>query len=184
DGCPDLDDDGDGVPDKDDRCPSEAEDRDGWQDDDGCADTDDDRDGVPDAQDKCPDAPGFIVSPTDAREDGCPHGAPMVVAKPDGTLQLDAAARTALLAPRVVVAIARAAHWAGWDEARLADGSPAEALVVIAPVTEKRAGEVARGLLAQGVRARVEASARARAVEIRATPEALEAAKGVRRRGG
>src|SRR5262249_38716903 len=118
DGCPDLDDDGDGVPDKDDRCPSEAEDRDGWQDDHGCAGTDADREGVPDAQDKCPDAPGFIVSPTDAREDGCPHGAPMVVAKPDGTLQLDAAARTALLAPRVVVAIARAAHWAGWDEAR------------------------------------------------------------------
>jgi hypothetical protein len=188
DGCPDLDDDGDGVPDKDDRCPNEAEDRDGWQDEDGCADLDDDRDGVPDAEDKCPEAPGFIVAPTDGRDDGCPHGAPMVVALPDGTLQLDAAARAELFggahAARVVVAIARAAHWAGWDEARLPDGSPAEALVVTVPIAERRATEVVRGLLAQGVRARVEASARAHTVRITATPEALVAGKGVRRRGG
>ncbi len=46
--------DGDGVPDFKDRCPREAEDRDGFQDDDGCPDTDDDGDGIVDAFDAKP----------------------------------------------------------------------------------------------------------------------------------
>lgn len=40
DGCPDLDNDGDGLPDTEDRCPDEAEDFDGFEDGDGCLDTD------------------------------------------------------------------------------------------------------------------------------------------------
>lgn len=49
-----LDSDGDGVPDVRDRCPTEAEDRDGFQDNDGCMDPDNDGDGVVDGEDGCP----------------------------------------------------------------------------------------------------------------------------------
>ncbi len=62
--------DGDGISDDDDRCPTVAEDRDGFEDGDGCPDPDNDKDGIPDAADKCPneaeDRDGF----QDA--DGCP----------------------------------------------------------------------------------------------------------------
>jgi OOP family OmpA-OmpF porin len=65
-----LDADGDGVPDQQDACPSEKEDRDGYLDEDGCPDDDNDADGIPDALDKCPneaeDKDGF------QDEDGCP----------------------------------------------------------------------------------------------------------------
>jgi hypothetical protein len=60
----------DGIIDALDRCPDEAEDKDGFQDDDGCLDEDNDNDGIPDALDKCPnqaeDFDGF------EDEDGCP----------------------------------------------------------------------------------------------------------------
>ncbi len=56
--------DGDGIIDKEDKCPNKPEDRDGFQDEDGCPDPDNDGDGVPDAQDKCPD--------DKADCDGCP----------------------------------------------------------------------------------------------------------------
>ena len=49
--------DGDGILDKDDKCPNEAEDKDGWQDDDGCPDPDNDGDKLLDPDDKCPDDP-------------------------------------------------------------------------------------------------------------------------------
>jgi hypothetical protein len=60
----------DGIVDALDRCPDEAEDRDGFQDDDGCPDEDNDNDGIPDKLDKCPndyeDFDGF------QDDDGCP----------------------------------------------------------------------------------------------------------------
>lgn len=63
--------DGDGILDTMDACPNEAEDRDGFGDDDGCPDFDNDRDGIPDARDQCPNEPedpdGF------ADDDGCPE---------------------------------------------------------------------------------------------------------------
>ena len=49
-----LDFDGDGVLDEVDLCLRDAEDRDGFKDDDGCPELDDDADGVPDAKDRCP----------------------------------------------------------------------------------------------------------------------------------
>ncbi|WP_428261769.1 OmpA family protein [Haliangium sp.] len=49
------DDDGDGIPDAEDGCPLEAEDKDGFEDQDGCPDLDNDGDGVPDADDGAPD---------------------------------------------------------------------------------------------------------------------------------
>jgi outer membrane protein OmpA-like peptidoglycan-associated protein len=62
--------DGDGVLDRDDRCPHEKEDRDGFQDEDGCIDADNDRDGIPDELDRCRDKPEDHDGFKD--EDGCP----------------------------------------------------------------------------------------------------------------
>jgi hypothetical protein len=188
DGCPDPDNDADRVPDDVDRCPDEPEDRDGWQDEDGCPDLDDDRDGVPDARDRCPEAPETITSPADLDDDGCPDGRPMAEALADGTVRLTPVALAALRGPRadrVAVAIARAAYRAGWTEAA------GDALIVTipgdgptwSPVADRRSNAVVRVLAAQGVRARVEAVRQPRGVVVRATPAALEAAKGVRVRG-
>ena len=62
--------DGDGMTDDVDKCPNEAEDKDGFQDDDGCPDLDNDGDGVPDTADKCPAEPEDKDGFQD--EDGCP----------------------------------------------------------------------------------------------------------------
>jgi outer membrane protein OmpA-like peptidoglycan-associated protein len=59
DGCPELDNDKDGIPDLNDACPNAAEDGQGKKPKDGCPSTteDTDGDGVPDVSDKCPDEP-------------------------------------------------------------------------------------------------------------------------------
>jgi len=64
------DDDKDGVINSEDRCPKEAEDLDGFEDDDGCPDLDNDKDGIPDALDKCPLDPEDKDGYKD--NDGCP----------------------------------------------------------------------------------------------------------------
>jgi outer membrane protein OmpA-like peptidoglycan-associated protein len=65
-----TDSDGDGVADDKDKCPTEAEDKDGFEDEDGCPDPDNDNDGIPDNFDQCPnkaeDMDGF------EDDDGCP----------------------------------------------------------------------------------------------------------------
>jgi outer membrane protein OmpA-like peptidoglycan-associated protein len=58
DGCPDLDNDNDGIPDTEDKCPLEAEDIDGFEDEDGCPDLDNDGDGFADKKDRCPNEAG------------------------------------------------------------------------------------------------------------------------------
>lgn len=68
------DEDGDGINDKDDKCPSIAEDKDGFEDDDGCLEDDNDQDKVPDLQDKCPLKPETINGLDD--DDGCPDELP------------------------------------------------------------------------------------------------------------
>jgi OOP family OmpA-OmpF porin len=60
----------DGIPDDVDKCPTEAEDKDGFEDSDGCPDTDNDKDGVPDDLDKCPNDPEDKDNFED--NDGCP----------------------------------------------------------------------------------------------------------------
>ncbi|MBW2733769.1 MAG: hypothetical protein JRH20_15380 [Deltaproteobacteria bacterium] len=50
--------DGDGVPDKNDACPDDPEDRDGFRDTDGCPDPDNDGDGIPDKLDQTPNGLG------------------------------------------------------------------------------------------------------------------------------
>ncbi|MCX5744191.1 MAG: OmpA family protein, partial [Proteobacteria bacterium] len=63
-GCPDTD--GDGLPDAVDKCPTEAEDKDAFEDDDGCPELDNDKDGVVDAADNCQNVPGVVEN------HGCP----------------------------------------------------------------------------------------------------------------
>ena len=65
-----MDSDKDLIPDKDDACPFDAEDVDGFEDNDGCPDYDNDMDGIVDTLDKCPDSPEDIDGFED--EDGCP----------------------------------------------------------------------------------------------------------------
>ena len=65
-----IDTDGDGIPDKLDKCPTEPEDKDGFEDADGCPDPDNDKDGILDKADKCPNEPEDKDGFED--EDGCP----------------------------------------------------------------------------------------------------------------
>jgi|LNFM01.1.fsa_nt_gb OOP family OmpA-OmpF porin len=66
-----LDDDSDGVRESDDRCPSQPEDRDSFEDNDGCPDPDNDQDRIPDERDRCPNQPEDADNFRD--EDGCPE---------------------------------------------------------------------------------------------------------------
>ncbi|MDQ3003240.1 MAG: OmpA family protein [Fibrobacterota bacterium] len=87
DGCPDPDNDADGVCDPwvaekglaakypgckgSDKCVEVTEDKDGFEDGDGCPDPDNDKDGIPDTKDKCPSEPEDMDGFTD--NDGCPE---------------------------------------------------------------------------------------------------------------
>jgi outer membrane protein OmpA-like peptidoglycan-associated protein len=76
DGCPDVDNDADGIADAADKCPSQPEDLDGFEDQDGCPDPDNDGDTVADTDDLCPNAAGL---PGGDRP-GCPKkDSPVVV---------------------------------------------------------------------------------------------------------
>lgn len=78
--------DGDGHSDAEDACPDDAEDVDGFEDEDGCPeeDPDFDRDGVADSFDECPDAKETINGIED--EDGCPDAGNRRVIYDDGQL--------------------------------------------------------------------------------------------------
>jgi outer membrane protein OmpA-like peptidoglycan-associated protein len=62
--------DGDGLLDRDDTCTTEAEDHDGFEDQDGCPEIDNDHDKILDAKDKCPNDAEDVDGYED--EDGCP----------------------------------------------------------------------------------------------------------------
>jgi len=81
----DNDPDHDGVVGAADQCPNEAEDKDGFQDEDGCPDPDNDGDGVPDAQDKCPLEPETKNGYQD--DDGCPDEIPAKLKQFTGVIQ-------------------------------------------------------------------------------------------------
>lgn len=66
----DRDTDADGVLDRNDKCPTKAEDRDGFQDEDGCPELDNDQDRIPDERDRCRDEPETVDGFED--QDGCP----------------------------------------------------------------------------------------------------------------
>jgi len=68
--------DGDGIIDANDKCPREAEDKDGFEDSDGCPDDDNDHDGIPDEDDECPNVRGERRS---GDGNGCPERGYVVV---------------------------------------------------------------------------------------------------------
>jgi len=68
--APPKDRDKDGILDKDDLCPDDPEDIDGYKDSDGCPDPDNDNDGILDVTDKCPTKAEDVDGFEDA--DGCP----------------------------------------------------------------------------------------------------------------
>src|SRR5690606_9849297 len=76
--------DGDGIPDGDDACPDEPEDRDGVDDGDGCPEMDGDGDGVLDHADRCPDADESWNGFED--DDGCPDDVPAELGALEGPL--------------------------------------------------------------------------------------------------
>jgi OOP family OmpA-OmpF porin len=87
DGCPDLDNDNDGIPDNFDQCPNDPEDADGFQDEDGCPDPDNDKDGFPDAEDKCPNQAETLNGFKD--DDGCPDPGAEIVHLLPGNITVD-----------------------------------------------------------------------------------------------
>jgi OOP family OmpA-OmpF porin len=66
-----TDEDGDGIVGAADQCPTEAEDKDGFEDENGCPDPDNDGDGIADGQDQCPTEPETMNQIDDT--DGCPE---------------------------------------------------------------------------------------------------------------
>jgi outer membrane protein OmpA-like peptidoglycan-associated protein len=66
--------DNDKIDDKDDKCPTLAEDFDKFEDDDGCPEDDNDQDGVIDSEDKCP-LQAEVINGLDDK-DGCPDEVP------------------------------------------------------------------------------------------------------------
>jgi len=77
-----IDSDGDGLPDAQDQCPAQPEDKDGFQDEDGCPDPDNDQDGIPDVKDQCPLQPETVNGFQD--QDGCPDEEPNKDSDGDG----------------------------------------------------------------------------------------------------
>ena len=73
------------IPDAQDKCPNEPEDKDGFQDADGCPDPDNDQDGIPDINDKCPNEPETVNGYQDA--DGCPDTIPEKMKAFSGVIQ-------------------------------------------------------------------------------------------------
>ena len=63
----------DGILDAKDKCPSDPEDKDGFEDENGCPDYDNDKDGVPDTLDNCMMEPETFNGYKD--KDGCPDDA-------------------------------------------------------------------------------------------------------------
>lgn len=67
----DVDTDRDGIVDRLDKCPTDPEDRDGFEDSDGCPELDNDKDKIPDTRDDCPMDPEDLDGFED--KDGCPE---------------------------------------------------------------------------------------------------------------
>ena len=85
DGCPDLDNDQDGILDVDDLCPNDPEDKDNFEDADGCPEPDNDKDRILDQDDSCPRKDGETAEETAEvyngvdDSDGCPDRGKVIV---------------------------------------------------------------------------------------------------------
>lgn len=82
---PPPDKDGDGFPDKTDKCPDRAEDKDKFEDDDGCPEIDNDNDRVLDIADRCPTEQENLNGYAD--DDGCIDTIPPEVESLRGTVE-------------------------------------------------------------------------------------------------
>ena len=69
-----VDTDNDGIPDDVDKCPDQAETKNGYEEEDGCPENDKDGDTFLDAVDHCPDQPETFNGLAD--DDGCPDELP------------------------------------------------------------------------------------------------------------
>jgi len=67
--------DGDGIDNEHDKCPDEAEDKDGFEDEDGCPEPDNDKDGILDDVDECPET----AEEVGGDGDGCPDKGRVIV---------------------------------------------------------------------------------------------------------
>lgn len=79
-----VDTDEDGIVDREDKCPKQAEDEDGFEDEDGCPDEDNDGDDISDTDDKCPVEPETKNNYKD--DDGCPDEIPVEIKSFTGTI--------------------------------------------------------------------------------------------------
>ena len=85
DGCPEPDNDGDGIPDAADKCPNEPEDKDGFQDEDGCPDPTTTATASSTRRTSAPTEPETKNGFQD--EDGCPDEIPAKLKKFTGVIQ-------------------------------------------------------------------------------------------------
>jgi outer membrane protein OmpA-like peptidoglycan-associated protein len=138
--------DGDGVPDMLDGAPFDAEDVDGFQDEDGVPDPDNDNDGIPDVIDKAPNAPETRNRYHD--DDGAPDELPQLesIYFAEGSTQLSADAQGYLRGLRELLA--------EWPELRLriqgyADNIHSETYSM--EVSQRRAQEVLRYMTGLGI---------------------------------
>ena len=85
DGCPDEDNDGDGILDIDDLCRDDPEDVDNFKDKDGCPEADNDKDRILDPDDECPGKDGEDLEATKEvyngvkDDDGCPDRGRVII---------------------------------------------------------------------------------------------------------
>ncbi|MBN4049459.1 OmpA family protein [bacterium AH-315-N03] len=173
-------DDGDGVDGENDLCPTEPEDRDGFQDEDGCPDPDNDQDRILDVDDACPNEPETYNGTED--EDGCPDRGAVVIQESSIVIL-----EKIYFTPRSSELLARSRPIVDAIAATLT-GNPHITLVTIrghaarnesgaTRLSRARALAVQRALTSRGVassRLRVEASGHTQPVDPRSTREAHE----------
>ncbi|MCB9629842.1 MAG: OmpA family protein [Sandaracinaceae bacterium] len=150
---PRADPDADGIPNEADACPCDAEDVDGFADDDGCPDPDNDDDGVHDACDQCPFLPETYLN--GGEPDGCPDTGRIELPPPPLRIAelIRFRPRSAVIASGelerldAVVAVLQSHLEARVGVHGHADRSEAERL----PLSERRARAVHDALVARGI---------------------------------
>ena len=96
DGCPDPDNDGDGVVDIEDQCVDVP----GSKENNGCPEEDKDKDGIADRVDKCPDKPENYNGFQD--DDGCPDNRPTLVTQTADAIEIKGSVQFATNSAKIV----------------------------------------------------------------------------------
>jgi outer membrane protein OmpA-like peptidoglycan-associated protein len=146
DGCPEADNDADGIADGADRCMVLAEDRDGFEDENGCPDEDNDSDKILDSADACPLVPEDVDGFEDS--DGCADPLTSVrmdvvgaggVALPDAAVTIQgASAKSGAVAKLPAGPVTLSASALGYRERSLGyavvNGPPVQLTIELEPV--------------------------------------------------